>query len=128
MPGYCELETTGIPFGKTYFGIAMAKEWPYKQDLDDNIMCLKSTGELDRLLEKWFQQKHCDHENGQLNNDLGHPLTIRETSGLFIIFGGLTVLNFIVFVCRYLYRRYTRTASKRDEEVIKLVIGPYEKF
>jgi ABC-type amino acid transport substrate-binding protein len=122
MPGYCKLETAGIPFGKTYFGIAMAKEWPYKQDLDDNIMCLKSTGELDRLLEKWFQQKHCDHENGQLNNDMGHPLTIHETSGLFIIFGGLTVVNFIVFVGRYLYGRYSKTSLEPDVKKIEICV------
>jgi hypothetical protein len=125
MPGYCELETTGIPFGKTYFGIAMAKEWPYKQDLDDNIMCLKSTGELDHLLEKWFQQKHCDHENGQLNNDLGHPLTIHETSGLFDVFGGLTVLNLIVFLCTNLCSRYNRNTLKNTRKPITRGKEPY---
>jgi hypothetical protein len=48
---------TGTPFGKTYFGVALSKQWRYKQDLDNHIMELKLNGEIDHLLEKWFQQK-----------------------------------------------------------------------
>jgi ABC-type amino acid transport substrate-binding protein len=55
--GYCELEVTGIPFGKMYFGIALPKEWPYKEDLDDHIMELKLNGEIDRLLAKLVSTK-----------------------------------------------------------------------
>jgi ABC-type amino acid transport substrate-binding protein len=117
MPGYCELETTGVPFGKTYFGIAMSKQWPYKQDLDNEIMYLKSTGELDRLLARWFQKKHCDQKNDHVNKGL----TIPETSGLFIIFAGLTGVNLIIFLCRYLlYYRNKRIHSESKEEVHEL--------
>jgi hypothetical protein len=35
---YCQLEVAGVPFGKTYFGIALLKQCRYKQDLDKHIM------------------------------------------------------------------------------------------
>jgi ionotropic glutamate receptor len=112
MPDYDRLQTTGPPFGKSYFGIAIPKQWPYKQDLDKNIMDLKLNGELDRLLSEWFQQKHYDREDNPYNNGLDGGMTIEETSGLFYIFGGLTGLNFIVFVSLYLYHWEKKAPAK----------------
>ena len=108
QPGYCQLETIGLPFGKTYFGIAMPKEWPYKEDFDDNIWCLKATGELDRLFEKWYEQKHCDG----INNVEGR-ITVEETIGLFIIYLSIVGLILLVFVCKYVFNKwYRETPSK----------------
>ncbi|CAF4754926.1 unnamed protein product [Rotaria sp. Silwood1] len=61
---YCQLEVVGFPFGKTDFGIAVPKLWRYKQDLDNHIMKLKEEGEIDRLLEEYFQEKYCDKKDG----------------------------------------------------------------
>lgn len=108
-PGYCQLEEVGIPFGKTYFGIALPKQWPYKQDLDDHIMDLKLNGEIDRLLERWFQQKHCDRNNG-----IGDDLDALEISGLLYIFASLTLINLIAFVFRSVYKRHSASFNLRD--------------
>jgi hypothetical protein len=111
---YCQLEVTGIPFGKTYFGVAFPKQWRYKQDLDKNIMELKLNGEIDRLLEKWFQAKSCDRENGDENNGLGDGLTILEVSGLFYVFAGFTGFNVIAFGLYLLYSLYKKDDASCD--------------
>lgn len=115
-PDYCQLEVTGIPFGKTYFGIALPKQWRYKQDLDNHIMQLKLDGEIDRLLKKWFQQKNCDSKSRDENNHL----TVIEVSGLFYIFIGLTTVNLVAFISYSWYvKKYSRNipASSTTEGV-----------
>jgi ABC-type amino acid transport substrate-binding protein len=111
-PAYCQLEIADISFSKTYFGIALPKDWRYKQDLDNHIIDLKINGEIDRLVAKWFKQNTCDHENGNENNGLGDGLTMLEASGLFYIFGVLTIVNVFAFILKKLYSLY----KKRDSE------------
>ena len=99
-PAYCQLEVVSTTLARSYFGIAFSKEWRYKKDLDKHIIDLKSNGEIDRLLEKWFQQKNCADENKVSS---GHGLQFYEASGLFIIFGSLTGLNLIGFLLKSFY-------------------------
>jgi ABC-type amino acid transport substrate-binding protein len=111
---YCQLEVAGIPFGKTYFGVALPKQWRYKQDLDKHIMQLKLNGEIDRLLTKWFQQKNCDRENGNENNDQAVGLTVLQISGLFYIFTSITSVNFIAFMLKWMHTVYKKQRSERN--------------
>ena len=96
-PEYCQLETVGPPFGKTYFGIAFQKNWRYKQDLDNHIMTLKLNGVIDELLAKWFQQKNCTD-----NSSEEQKLDILEASGLFYIFISITGINVMAFILKRL--------------------------
>ncbi|CAF3888373.1 unnamed protein product [Rotaria magnacalcarata] len=95
---YCQLELAGEPFGKTHFAVALPKYWPYKQDLDTHILELRTNGEIDRRLATYFQQRNCDVINENQPNIEDGGLTIFQTSGLFIIFGVLTGLNFMFYV------------------------------
>ncbi|CAM4909802.1 unnamed protein product [Rotaria socialis] len=95
---YCQLELVGEPFGKTHFAVALPKYWPYKQDLDTHILELRTNGEIDRRLATYFQQRNCDVINENQPNIEDGGLTIFQTSGLFIIFGVLTGLNFMCYV------------------------------
>ena len=98
---YCQLELSGLPFGKSDFGIVLPKEWPYKQDLDAHILELRTNGDIDRLLETYYQQNMCNVDNDNEKENENNGLTLYETSGLFIIFACLTLLNLI---CYLLYR------------------------
>ncbi|CAF4663677.1 unnamed protein product, partial [Rotaria socialis] len=95
---YCQLELVGEPFGKTHFAVALPKYWHYKQDLDTHILELRTNGEIDRRLATYFQQRNCDVINENQPNIEDGGLTIFQTSGLFIIFGVLTGLNFMCYV------------------------------
>jgi len=97
---YCDLEATGLPFGRTEFGIAVPKKWPYKDDLDKNIIYLKESSAIDNLLAKWFQQKNCDRTNEATNNGFGDGLTLEQTRGLFIVFIVLTSINILFFILK----------------------------
>ena len=99
---YCQLEIAGLPFGKSDFGIVLPKEWPYKQDLDAHILELTTNGDIDQLLETYYQQNMCNVDNDNEKENENNGLTLYETSGLFIIFACLTLLNLI---CYLLYRR-----------------------
>ena len=115
-PEFCRLQATGIPFGKSYFGIAFPKRWRYKQDLDKNIMDLKLNGEIDRLVAKWFQQKNCDDVYNDKDNGLV-DLTIQETSGLFYIFGFITSFNLIAFILKRKYSSIKTTGPPERERL-----------
>ena len=101
---YCQLEVAGLPFGKSDFGIVLPKEWPYKQDLDAHILELTTNGDIDQLLETYYHQNRCNVDNDDEKDNENNGLTLYETSGLFIIFACLTLLNLICYLLR-VYRR-----------------------
>ncbi|CAF3896228.1 unnamed protein product [Adineta steineri] len=105
---YCQLELAGTPFGRSDFGVALPKQWPYKQDLDAHILELRTNGEIDRRFAAYIQQKNCDvnydNESKNLNNRLG----VYESSGLFYIFVALTGLNFALCLLRRLFNHISK--------------------
>ncbi|CAF1559181.1 unnamed protein product, partial [Didymodactylos carnosus] len=92
-PQYCDLQVTGLPFGKTYFGAALPKEWQYKDHLDDTILQLRN--KINEKLKVYFREKVCDRKD---DNEFGSGLRKEQAGGLFITFVSLTVFNVLLFV------------------------------
>ncbi|CAF4193075.1 unnamed protein product [Rotaria sp. Silwood2] len=96
---YCQLEVVGFPFGKTDFGIVFPKRWQYKLDLDNHIMKLKEEGEIDRLLEEYFQEKYCDRKNS--NNGIGNGFHLSQVYGLFVVHFGLVAVILVISILKW---------------------------
>ncbi|CAF3641606.1 unnamed protein product [Rotaria sp. Silwood1] len=106
---YCQLEVVGFPFGKTDFGIAVPKLWRYKQDLDNHIMKLKEEGEIDRLLEEYFQEKYCDKKDG--HEGVGDGLHLSQVYGLFIVHFGLAIIILVISGLKWNFVDHTQNGK-----------------
>jgi ABC-type amino acid transport substrate-binding protein len=112
---YCELEVVGFPFSKTDFAVALSKQWPYKQDLDNHIMKLKEEGEIDRLLAEYFQQKLCDSEDS--DNDNGNGLRLSQVYGLFIVQASVTTAILVISVLKWRFSDRNRHRMSHSYEM-----------
>ena len=115
---YCNLTLVGAGFDSSTFGIVVAKQWIYKQDLDVNILLLRQSGQLDDLRSKWFHAKTCqDGSNGPT------AMKIESLGGLFLTFAAISILSIFVFLWqnRYIIANYLsnlyRHRSKPTREV-----------
>ncbi|CAF5099657.1 unnamed protein product, partial [Rotaria sp. Silwood1] len=89
---YCNLTLVGNDFDKSVFGIITHQKWLYKQDLDVNILLLREAGDLERLRQKWFEVQNCP-DSSETSTAIG----IEATSGLFLVFGVISVLSLLLF-------------------------------
>ena len=85
---YCNLTLIGEGFDYGAFGVVMAKDWIYRQDLDVNILILRESGALENLREKWSGTRLCP-DSSPTSTAIG----IESMSGLFLVFGIITIFS-----------------------------------
>ncbi|CAF1457846.1 unnamed protein product [Rotaria sordida] len=90
---YCNLTLIGEDFRKGGYGIIIPKKWVYANDLDVQILSLRESGQLEQLRRKWFQKKICP-----ISYEISTAIQIKSMSGLFLIFGLITILSFLLFL------------------------------
>ncbi|CAF1007458.1 unnamed protein product [Adineta ricciae] len=95
---YCNLTLVGAPADYSQFGIVTQKNWIYQQVLDVNILSLRESGVLDSLKTKWFQTSYCSNTSSILVDQL----SIGTMAGVFIIFGSISILALLLFMCQYM--------------------------
>ncbi|CAF3092421.1 unnamed protein product, partial [Rotaria sp. Silwood2] len=79
---YCgRLSLVGVGFAKSWFGIAMKKDWEYKADFDMNILSVREEGLIEK---KWFLKRSCNSDVGNMWEYDGIPMS--SMSGLFLTF------------------------------------------
>jgi ionotropic glutamate receptor len=114
---YCgRLSVIGVGFAKSSFGIAMAKNWRYKNDLDKTIVSLREEGKLELLEQKWFSERICNSKNhGETWQQDGIPMTVM--TGLFVSFLVVSAMAFAL----HLYH-FRAVICKNCKEKIGLII------
>ncbi|CAF1551822.1 unnamed protein product, partial [Rotaria sordida] len=90
---YCNLTLIGEDFRKGGYGIIIPKKWVYANDLDVQILSLRESGQLEQLRRKWFQKKICP-----ISYEISTAIQIKSMGGLFLIFGLITILSFLLFL------------------------------
>ncbi|CAF4196353.1 unnamed protein product, partial [Rotaria sordida] len=90
---YCNLTLIGEDFRKGGYGIIIPKKWVYANDLDVQILSLRESGQLEQLRRKWFQKKICP-----ISYEISTAIQIKSMDGLFLIFGLITILSFLLFL------------------------------
>ncbi|CAF3889558.1 unnamed protein product [Rotaria sordida] len=90
---YCNLTLIGEDFRKGGYEIIIPKKWVYANDLDVQILSLRESGQLEQLRRKWFQKKICP-----ISYEISTAIQIKSMSGLFLIFGLITILSFLLFL------------------------------
>jgi hypothetical protein len=113
---YCNLTLVGTDFDQSSFGIVVQKDWLYAKDLDVNILSLRESDALDNLKNKWFQANGC-----AISSQIPTGMTIQSMAGLFLTFGIISILAFLLFLRknRLRIKTYLRSIELLFKENIK---------
>jgi ionotropic glutamate receptor len=113
---YCNLTLVGTDFDQSSFGIVVQKDWLYAKDLDVNILSLRESDALDNLKNKWFHANGCT-----TSSQIPTSMTIQSMAGLFLTFGIISILPFLLFLRknRLRIKTYLRSIELLFKENIK---------
>ncbi|KAI5645982.1 ligand-gated ion channel domain-containing protein [Phthorimaea operculella] len=107
----CNLKKVGGQLDSKDYGIAMPANSPFRTDINRAILRLKELTDLDRLKNKWWNDKYnatdCPKEDA---SDVEGDLEMENLMGLFV------VLVFGLFVCLFI------TAAEFMDEVRNIVV------
>ena len=118
---YCNLTFVGQSFDENAFGIVMAKDWIYAQQLDVSILSLRESGALSNLREKWLLTSYCIDDP-----DTTEATSIQSISGLLVTFAVIMFLS-IGLICwtkrqmlkhRFMSQVSRQTAFQQQESVM----------
>lgn len=96
-----QLVVVGVGFVRSSFGIAVPKHWPYKVDLDKNILKLRENQLFERLENRWFSPEACSL-NGEFSDSQNPSKTenfsLEVLSGIFLPFFMVTLVAIMLHI------------------------------
>lgn len=104
---YCNLTLVGESFDQSTFGIVMPLKWNYAQALDVEILKLRESSFLDDLKRKWFETSACP----QSAETTSTAMNVESMGGLFIVFGVIMALSFMLFAWNRCMRKRLLSSS-----------------
>ncbi|KAL0830569.1 hypothetical protein ABMA28_002721 [Loxostege sticticalis] len=101
----CDLKMVGGNLDSKEYGIAMAKNYPFKSWIDHAILSLQESGKLTELKKKWWEDEdndeHCELRKENEEDDSG-SLQMKNTSGIFLVLGVGGILGLFVAIADFL--------------------------
>ncbi|XP_044762495.1 glutamate receptor ionotropic, kainate 2-like [Coccinella septempunctata] len=96
---HCNLAMYGDLLDNKGYGIAMRKHSPYRSKLSSAILKLQSTGVMDNLKRKWWQEKRGGGQCVDQDSSEATPLGMKNVEGVFIVtIEGLMIGLLIVLI------------------------------
>ncbi|KAK9882219.1 hypothetical protein WA026_019733 [Henosepilachna vigintioctopunctata] len=100
---HCTLEMYGDLLDNKGYGIAMRKQSPYRSRLSSAILKLQSTGVMDNLKRKWWQEKKGGGQCVATESQEATPLGMKNVEGVFVVtMEGLIIGILIVLIEKFL--------------------------
>lgn len=97
---YCDqLVPVGVGFVRSSFGIAIPKNWPYKSDLDTNILQMRESQVFECLEGRWFNSRKCSRASESDTESVvskNGTVSIAMMSGVFLSFLIITVVALLL--------------------------------
>ncbi|KAJ8921823.1 hypothetical protein NQ315_008455 [Exocentrus adspersus] len=111
----CSLNQVNGLLDEKGYGIAMRKNEPYRNSLSTGILMLQSSGKLDDIKRKWWQERRgggrCVDEASEAE---ATPLNLKNVGGVFWVTVGGTILAFFMAILEtlsYAYKKSVRTKT-----------------
>ncbi|KAL3280164.1 hypothetical protein HHI36_017664 [Cryptolaemus montrouzieri] len=100
---HCNLVMYGDLLDNKGYGIAMRKHSPYRSRLSSAILKLQSTGLMDNLKRKWWQEKRGGGQCVAEDTQAATPLGMKNVEGVFVVtIEGLAIGLSIVLIEKYI--------------------------
>ncbi|XP_078319619.1 glutamate receptor ionotropic, NMDA 2B-like isoform X2 [Crassostrea virginica] len=109
----CELKTVGEKYAMTGYGIAVPKKASYLEEINDVILDLQETGELERLRRFWLAGAcHVKRKRGQSSHTIGIP----NFTSAFILLASGVLLGGLVLLMEHLYFKFGRRCLRKYDK------------
>nr|QZH55031.1 ionotropic glutamate receptor 9 [Achelura yunnanensis] len=103
---YCKLKSVGNKLDSKEYGIAMPKNSPHRLHIDNAILALQESSELENLQKKWWADddnpERCQDKEKQESTDNNGSMQMENTSGIFLVLGFGGILGMIVALIDFL--------------------------
>ncbi|XP_053947507.1 glutamate receptor ionotropic, kainate 2-like [Anastrepha ludens] len=104
----CNLMKIGDTLDEKGYGIAMVKNWPYRDKFNNALLELQEQGALARLKKKWWNEVGAGVCNKKTGNGNAEALNLNNLGGVFLVLGvgsGLSLVYGIVMWCIHIARK-----------------------
>ncbi|KAG9156585.1 hypothetical protein Leryth_006560 [Lithospermum erythrorhizon] len=109
---YCGFQIVGQEFTKSSWGFAFSRDSPLALDMSTAILELSESGELEKINDKFLDNKYCGSQSSQLEPSV--QLHIQSFSGLFLICGVACFLAVFAYFCS-IVRKFSQHDSQASE-------------
>ncbi|XP_063906335.1 glutamate receptor ionotropic, kainate 2-like isoform X2 [Zophobas morio] len=104
---HCSLQGYGKLLDDKGYGIAMRKNSTYRKTLSMAILKLQTSGVLDDLKRKWWEEKRGGGQCSAVrDNDKTPPLAVQNVQGVFFVTIGGTILAVFLVIAELLISTY----------------------
>ncbi|GAA0171283.1 transmembrane signal receptor [Lithospermum erythrorhizon] len=109
---YCGFQMVGQEFTKSGWGFAFPHDSPLAVDMSTAILELSESGELQKINNKWLNNKYCGRQSSQIESS--DQLHIESFLGLFLTIGIACFLAVFAYFCTVV-REFSQHHSKMYE-------------
>ncbi|XP_018784659.1 PREDICTED: glutamate receptor ionotropic, kainate 2 isoform X2 [Bactrocera latifrons] len=104
----CNLKKVGEPLDEKGYGIAMVKNWPYRDKFNNALLELQEQGVLARLKNKWWNEVGAGVCKKKSDSSEVNPLDLKSLGGVYLVLGvgsGLSLIYSLIMWCIYVARK-----------------------
>ncbi|EDW49637.1 GM23173 [Drosophila sechellia] len=104
----CNLTKVGDPLDEKGYGIAMVKNWPYRDKFNKALLELQEQGVLARLKNKWWNEVGAGVCSAKSNKDGPSELGVDNLSGIYVVLVIGSIISIIISIlcwCYFVYKK-----------------------
>ncbi|EDW96161.1 uncharacterized protein Dyak_GE25051 [Drosophila yakuba] len=104
----CNLTKVGDPLDEKGYGIAMVKNWPYRDKFNKALLELQEQGVLARLKNKWWNEVGAGVCSAKSDNNGPSELGVDNLSGIYVVLIIGSIISMIISIlcwCFFVYKK-----------------------
>ncbi|XP_017001091.1 glutamate receptor ionotropic, kainate 2 [Drosophila takahashii] len=104
----CNLTKVGDPLDEKGYGIAMVKNWPYRDKFNNALLELQEQGVLARLKNKWWNEVGAGVCSAKSDSDGPSALEVENLSGIYAVLAIGSIISMIVAIlcwCFFVFKK-----------------------
>ncbi|CAH0586965.1 unnamed protein product [Chrysodeixis includens] len=108
---HCDLLQIGMLLDSKSYGIGMKKKSPYKRYIDDALLKLKESGEIDKLKNIWWKEKRGGGKCGEKRDEEQKQLGMKNMLGAFVVLGAGCLIGLFISIIDMLWGVFKRSVK-----------------
>ncbi|XP_018784604.1 PREDICTED: glutamate receptor ionotropic, kainate 2 isoform X4 [Bactrocera latifrons] len=122
----CNLSKIGNALDEKGYGIAMRKNWPYRDKFNNALLQLQEQGTLEKMKNKWWNEVGAGICSSGKQRSEDTELKMENLSGIYIVLGVGSALAFVYGIVIWFY--YIHTKARHYQLSIREVFVEELKF
>ncbi|CAH2241762.1 jg16326 [Pararge aegeria aegeria] len=108
---HCDLIQVGGLLDSKNYGIGMKKQSPYKRYIDNALLLLKESGEIQKLKEIWWKEKRGGGKCGEKRDEEQKQLGMKNMLGAFVVLGVGCLIGLLISILDMLWGVFKRSVK-----------------